>query len=243
MALLPPSFLSSSPATVRSAWTGAVKETSAGLVRPAAQRGHGPARLDGTRTRATVADKVMESGKTAGHGNGLPHTPTARQAKRAGPKLEAGPEASAERSEGTMEARQGRNPAGGSMRSTTARPAISHLPGGRGRPGFNAEEATRSGRAHARHRGPDTVAVWPIRRSRVGRVQGRQACAAGIARRAFPWRQAKRAAPRPGRVGITPRRQDAGWIPQPESKAMTSPAGSAHRGHTCPKVRWAGRTR
>lgn len=40
----------------------------------------------------------------------------ARQAKRAGPKLEAGPEASAERSEGTMEARQGRDAAGGSMR-------------------------------------------------------------------------------------------------------------------------------
>ena len=35
-------------------------------------RGHGPARLDGTRPRATVADKVMKSGKTAGHGNGLP---------------------------------------------------------------------------------------------------------------------------------------------------------------------------
>jgi|UPI0004980FEC hypothetical protein len=49
---------------------------------------------------------------------------TARQAKRAGPKLEAGPEASAERSEGMMEARQGRDAAGGSMRSTTARPAI-----------------------------------------------------------------------------------------------------------------------
>jgi len=38
------------------------------------------------------------------------------QAKRAGPKLEAGPKASAERSEGTMEARQGRDAAGGSMR-------------------------------------------------------------------------------------------------------------------------------
>ena len=28
-------------------------------------RGHGPARLDGVRARATVANKVMESGKTA----------------------------------------------------------------------------------------------------------------------------------------------------------------------------------
>src|SRR3546814_6234346 len=66
LALLPPSFLSSSPATVRSARTDAVKEASAGLVRPAAQRGHGPARLDGTRARATVAVKVMKSGETAG---------------------------------------------------------------------------------------------------------------------------------------------------------------------------------
>ncbi|MFZ1494665.1 MAG: hypothetical protein WAU60_14805 [Candidatus Competibacter denitrificans] len=49
---------------------------------------------------------------------------TARQAKRAGPDLEAGPEASAERSEGTMEARMGRDAAGGLMRSTTARPAM-----------------------------------------------------------------------------------------------------------------------
>ena len=71
----------------------------------------------------------MKSGETAGHGNGPPHTPTARQAKRAGTKLEAGPEASAERSEGTMEARQGRDAAGGSMRSTTARPAISQVAG------------------------------------------------------------------------------------------------------------------
>src|SRR3546814_2278245 len=92
-------------------------------------RGHGPARLDGTRPGATVAGKVMKSGETAGHGNGHPFALTARQAKRAGPDLEAGPEASAERSEGTMEARKGRNPAGGSMRSTTARPAISQLAG------------------------------------------------------------------------------------------------------------------
>ena len=47
----------------------------------------------------------------------IPMCRTARQAKRAGPKLEAGPEASAERSEGTMEARQGRDAAGGSMRN------------------------------------------------------------------------------------------------------------------------------
>lgn len=56
---------------------------------------------------------------------------TARQAKRAGPKLEAGPEASADQREGTMEARMGRDSrseARCAMR-TTARPAISQGPG------------------------------------------------------------------------------------------------------------------
>ena len=96
-------------------------------------RGHGLARLDGTRPRATVASKVMESGETAGHGNGRLYAQTARQAERAGPKLEAGSEASAERSEGTMEARQGRDAAGGSMRNAHDS-ATGHLPGGRGRP-------------------------------------------------------------------------------------------------------------
>lgn len=51
----------------------------------------------------------MKSGETAGQGNGRPCVPNRTQAKRAGPKLEAGPKASAERSEGTMEARQGRD--------------------------------------------------------------------------------------------------------------------------------------
>ena len=68
----------------------------------------------------------------------IPVCRTARQAKRAGPKLEAGPEASAERSEGTMEARMGRDAAGGSMRSTTARPAMFL---GRGRPASTTDKA------------------------------------------------------------------------------------------------------
>ena len=42
-------------------------------------RGHGLARLDGTRLRATVASKVMESGETAGHGNGRRDVQTARK--------------------------------------------------------------------------------------------------------------------------------------------------------------------
>ncbi len=71
------------------------------------RRGHGPARLDGTRPRATVADKVMKSGETAGHGNGHAYVLTERQAKRAGPKLEAGPEASAMWKAGDSQSRQG----------------------------------------------------------------------------------------------------------------------------------------
>ena len=90
-------------------------------------RGHGPARLDGTRTRATVADKVMSSGKTAGQAAAIPLCrPHASEARRPEAGSRAG-KASAERSEGTMEARRGRDARtagqGGSMRSTTARPA------------------------------------------------------------------------------------------------------------------------
>ena len=97
--------------------------------------------------------------------------------------------------------------------------ATGHLPGGRGRPNFNGEEATGSGRAHASHRGPGADAVWPIRRSRVGGVQGRQACAAGIARRAFPWRQAKCAAPQARRY----RRRAQ------QKERCAAPAGTTHR--------------
>ena len=166
--------------------------------------------------------------------------PTARQAKRAGPDLEAGPQASAERSEGTMEARQGRDAAGGSMRSTTARPAISQVAG-------DAWTSMLDAQAHAPSSGNRfdsdcrglAEPAQPVRRS----LRGAKHRAAGIARRAFPWRQAKRAAPRKGRVGITPSRQNAGWIPIPASTVMTSPADSAHRARIDQTARWAGRTR
>jgi hypothetical protein len=49
---------------------------------------------------------------------------------------ESGPEASAEQREGTMEARQGRDAKGGSMRHAHDS-ATGHLPSGRGRPNFN----------------------------------------------------------------------------------------------------------
>lgn len=42
-------------------------------------RGHGLTRLDCTRPRATVASKVIESGETAGHGNGRGDVQIARK--------------------------------------------------------------------------------------------------------------------------------------------------------------------
>ena len=77
---LPPSFLSSSPAKNRASEGRAVKEASAGLVRPAAQRGLGPARLDGQAPRATVAGKSDELGerRTAANGPGGALKPTPR---------------------------------------------------------------------------------------------------------------------------------------------------------------------
>ncbi|OSQ46478.1 hypothetical protein THS27_01335 [Thalassospira sp. MCCC 1A01428] len=55
-------------------WDGAARRRS---------RGHGPARLDGTRTRATVAEKVMESGEMAGQATAAsmcrPHASEARR--------------------------------------------------------------------------------------------------------------------------------------------------------------------
>ncbi|TBR14780.1 hypothetical protein [Rugosibacter aromaticivorans] len=44
-------------------WGLAVKEEAQGVVRPAAQRGHGPARLDGQAAPATVAGKAMKERK------------------------------------------------------------------------------------------------------------------------------------------------------------------------------------
>ncbi|KVF64802.1 hypothetical protein WJ15_10765 [Burkholderia cepacia] len=49
---------------------GAIKETSTGLVRPAGAAEDMAARLDGTRPRATAADKEMKSGNTAGQATG-----------------------------------------------------------------------------------------------------------------------------------------------------------------------------
>lgn len=49
-------------------------------------RGHGLARLDGTRPRATVADKVMKSGKMARQATARSLVSPAGKRQRAGPK-------------------------------------------------------------------------------------------------------------------------------------------------------------
>ena len=84
-----------------------------GAARSRPRRGHGLARLDGTRERATVADKVMKSGKTDRQATaGVGVNPT--QAKRAAPQ--------ARRRQRWKP--KGRDANGGSMRSTTARPGF-----------------------------------------------------------------------------------------------------------------------
>jgi hypothetical protein len=122
-ASLPPSFLSSSPTTVRRAWTGGRQGNKrwVGATRRRS-RGHGPARLDGARPRATVADKGMKSGKADRQATGaaLAQTPRKRSAQA---RIEE-PGRRRKPTEG-RERRQlggGRDALAGSMRSTTARP-------------------------------------------------------------------------------------------------------------------------
>jgi hypothetical protein len=168
----------------------------------------------------------MKSGETAGQGNGHPYVLTARQAKRAGPKLEAGPEASAERSEGMMEARQGRDAAGGSMRSTTARPAMFL---GRGRPCSRGDAAWIFCGGQAAF----AASVLPRRRSRGGGVAGapseaRRGCAAGtspgVQAPARSAAGAKSLAPgRSRKKGALPRRAAHRMAPG----AISSPSSSA----------------
>ena len=126
--------------------------------------------------------------------------PTARQAKRAGPDLEAGPEASAEQREGTMEARMGRDAAGGSMRYAHDS-ATGHF--------FLAGDAltSRLDEHHAQDsphaRGIKELTLLLELRLVSGRsgaagsavFEGRQASRGGDSPQGFPWRQAKRAAP------------------------------------------------
>ena len=95
-----------------------------------------------------------------------------------------------------MEARQGRDAAGGSMRSTTARPAISQVAGDARTSTLDEQDA--QDRRHVAGIGKlalllfAAVALWPSRRSRFGDIEGRQAARGGDSPQGFPWRQAQR---------------------------------------------------
>ena len=56
----------------RSARTGPSRSQAQGWCGPQAQPRHGPARLDGTRSRATVAGKVMKSGRRLDKATAIP---------------------------------------------------------------------------------------------------------------------------------------------------------------------------
>ncbi len=88
-------------------------------------RGHGPARLDGPRPRATVADKVMKSGETAGQGNGpstrRPHGKRSAQARSWKPGRRRQPNGV----RGRSKPEGGETPQAARCASTRARPAIS----------------------------------------------------------------------------------------------------------------------
>jgi len=68
---LPPSFLSSSPANNRAGgdWPSRKQAQGVGAAR-SLRRGHGPARLDGQATPATVADSAMKDWKDENPANG-----------------------------------------------------------------------------------------------------------------------------------------------------------------------------
>ncbi len=79
---LPPSFLSSSPANNRAGgdWPSRKQAQGVGAAR-SLRRGHGPARLDGQATAATVAGSAMKEGKDG-------YRPTARGATNPRPRGE-----------------------------------------------------------------------------------------------------------------------------------------------------------
>ena len=89
-----------------------------------------------------------------------------------------------------MEALQGRDAAGGSMRSTTARPAISQVAGDARTSTLDEQDA--QDRRHVAGIGKlalllfAAVALWPSRRSRFGDIEGRQAARGGDSPQGFP---------------------------------------------------------
>ena len=128
LALLPPSFLSSSPATKGSARTGPSRKQAQGGAARRRSRGHGPARLDGTRPRATVADKVMKSGRGLTWqrpSTSRPHGKRSAQARSWKPGRRRQPNGVRERSKPEGARRRRRL----GCASTRARPAISQVAG------------------------------------------------------------------------------------------------------------------
>ena len=115
----------------------------------APQHAHSRARLwdehTMTRTRATVADKVLKSKvlkskvlkseETAGHGNGLPSALATRQPKHPAPDLGSRAEGVSRAKRGNDGSPTGAKPGRGLMDSTIARPAMFL---GRKRPDINA---------------------------------------------------------------------------------------------------------
>lgn len=110
----------------------------------ALQHAHSRARLwdehTMTRTRATVADKVLKSKvlkseETAGHGNGLPSALATRQPKHPAPDLGSRAEGVSRAKRGNDGSPTGAKPGRGLMHSTIARPAMFL---GRKRPDINA---------------------------------------------------------------------------------------------------------
>ena len=103
-------------------------------------RGHGLVRLDGLRPRATVADKVMELGKTAEQATAGFFVPTARQAQRAGPDRGPG------RRRQPSSARERWKPEWGETRAARLDAkhdsAAGHALGGRRRPVFSDGQVT-----------------------------------------------------------------------------------------------------
>lgn len=107
--------------------------------------------------------------------------------------------------------------------------ATGHLPGGRGRPAFKAEETTESGRAHARHRGSAANAVWPIRRSRVGGLRGAPSLRGGDSPQDFPLEcKRQRAAPQARRRRHRAQQKKGAPLPK-ERRIEGSAARSARR--------------
>jgi len=183
-------------------------------------RGHGPARLDGTRPRATVAEKVMESGKMAGQAAAALHADrTASEARR--------PEAGS-RAGGVSRAERGHDGSPQVARCatrTTARPAISQVAGDARVP---AARSSWTALAHAIGKIvpvmdirelQDEALVAQAREWRLRALRGEKG-ARGLAhelecevRRRFPLSVAPQALPRTPLLGALPPTAQRRWKP------------------------------